>query len=143
MTQQYLLDSGPLAAYLLGRRYSVSAIAPWVVQGEAVTSILVYGEVAEYFKEMNNHDVLHQQLRKLLQVAPPLALTYDILDRFADLRRALRHPYGAVLVGDMDTLIAATALEYGIPVVTSNVKHFARIPGLDVIDFDQYEESAA
>jgi predicted nucleic acid-binding protein len=29
-----------------------------------------------------------------------------------------------------DALIAATALEHGLPVLTGNVKHFAAIPGL-------------
>ncbi|PIR03349.1 MAG: hypothetical protein COV60_00775 [Candidatus Magasanikbacteria bacterium CG11_big_fil_rev_8_21_14_0_20_43_7] len=34
--------------------------------------------------------------------------------------------------GEIDMLIAATALEYDIPLITKNVKDFARIPDLDV-----------
>ncbi len=33
-------------------------------------------------------------------------------------------------VGDMDTLIACTAMRHGHGVVTRNVRHFQRIPGL-------------
>ena len=35
-------------------------------------------------------------------------------------------------IGDMDMFIAATALEEGLIVVTGNVDHFSRIPGLKV-----------
>jgi tRNA(fMet)-specific endonuclease VapC len=35
-------------------------------------------------------------------------------------------------IGDMDTFIAATALEEDLIVVTGNVEHFSRIPGLKV-----------
>lgn len=58
-------------------------------------------------------------------------LTYSILDRYADLRRLLRSPYGPGLIGDIDTLIAATALERNLTVVTAD-KDFERIPGLQV-----------
>ena len=35
-------------------------------------------------------------------------------------------------IGDMDTLIAATALAYGLTVVTGNERHFGRVPSLEV-----------
>ena len=35
-----------------------------------------------------------------------------------------------------DALIAATALEYGIPLLTANVKHFGPIDGLTLEQFD-------
>ncbi|MEU6064054.1 type II toxin-antitoxin system VapC family toxin [Streptomyces sp. NPDC047082] len=143
MSQQYLLDTGPLAAYLLGRSHATFVIAPWIAENKAVTSIIVYGEVCEYFKGMRDFELRHKELRELLQVVTPLVLTYNILDRYADLRRALRPPHGPGLIDDLDTLVAATALEYGLPVVTKNVKHFARIPGLEAIDFDKYEEATS
>jgi tRNA(fMet)-specific endonuclease VapC len=36
------------------------------------------------------------------------------------------------LIGDADILIAATALEHGLAVVTNNGAHFGRIPGLHI-----------
>jgi len=54
------------------------------------------------------------------------------MDRYADIRRQLRVPHGPGLVGDIDTLIAATALERGLTPVTTD-SDFARVPGLQVM----------
>ena len=40
-----------------------------------------------------------------------------------------------------DALIAATALEDGLPLLTANVKHFGSIEGLDVERFDPSQEA--
>jgi hypothetical protein len=51
---RYLLDTRLITAYLRGRRGAVALIEPWVVAGEAATSIIVYGEVIEYFKRLSD-----------------------------------------------------------------------------------------
>jgi predicted nucleic acid-binding protein len=35
-------------------------------------------------------------------------------------------------IGDNGLWIAATALNFGLPVVSNNKKHFGRVPGLDL-----------
>ena len=55
---------------------------------------------------------------------------YPILERYADLRRQMR-PSGG-LIGDIDTLIAATALGRGLTVVTRDTD-FQPLPGLSVM----------
>jgi predicted nucleic acid-binding protein len=75
---------------------------------------------------------LQTQLRRLLRHIYPYFLTYRILERYADLRRSLRRPYGAGLIGDIDTLIAATALERNLTVVTIDTD-FQRVPNLRVL----------
>jgi len=59
-------------------------------------------------------------------------LTYSILERYADLRRAMRPPHGPGIIGDIDTLIAAAALEHGLTVVTLD-GDFTCVPGLSVM----------
>jgi predicted nucleic acid-binding protein len=39
------------------------------------------------------------------------------------------------LIGSNDLWIAATALAYGMPVVTHNVEHYRRVPGLEVMAY--------
>ncbi|MFH1499778.1 MAG: type II toxin-antitoxin system VapC family toxin [Verrucomicrobiota bacterium] len=35
-------------------------------------------------------------------------------------------------IGAADSIIAATALNYGLPLVSNNTKHFSLVPGLDL-----------
>jgi predicted nucleic acid-binding protein len=73
----------------------------------------------------------HKDLKRLLSEVYPYFLTYAILDRYADLRRLLRSPYGSGLIGDIDTLIAATALERNLTIVTAD-RDFERVPDLQI-----------
>ena len=130
--RRYLLDTGPLGAYLQGRQAVVNLVTPYLREHEAATSILAYAEVVEYLKGFPDLVTLHTQLRRLLRHIYPYFLTYRILERYADLRRSLRRPYGAGLIGDIDTLIAATALERNLTVVTIDTD-FQRVPTLRVL----------
>ena len=57
-----------------------------------------------------------------------LPLTDKVMDRAAEIY-ALLKKRGA-LIGDADILIAATAQINDLPLVTGNLSHFGRIPGL-------------
>ncbi len=129
--RQYLLDSAVLSAYLRGRPAALALAQQWVHAGEATTSLVCVGEGAEYLKSFPEYPRHWQAFRTLLVRVHPYPLTYAIAQRYADLRRALRPPYGPGLIGDLDTLIAATALEYGLSVVTTD-GDFGRVPGLTV-----------
>jgi len=130
--RRYLLDTGPLGAYLQGRQAVVHLVAPWLRQHEAATSLLAYAEVVEYIKGFPDFVSLHTQFRRLLRHIYPYFLTYHILERYADLRRSLSRPYAPALIGDIDTLIAATALERNLTLVTIDTD-FQRVPHLRVI----------
>lgn len=56
-----------------------------------------------------------------------------IWTRATEILRRLRR--AGLKIGVADTLIAATALNYGLPVVAQNVKHFSRVDGLRVLDY--------
>ena len=129
---RYLLDTPVVAAYLLGRSSVVALVDPWLIRGEAATSIIVYGEVIEYLMGRPRFRERQGQLLLLLQDVPPLFLSYSVLDRYAALRRSMRPPFGPGLIGDIDTLIAATALEQELAVVTTD-RDFTRVPDLSVL----------
>ena len=63
---RYLLDTGPLATYLLGRSAAVALIRPLLRHDEAVTSPLVYAEVTEYLLSLAQPALRQRGLRLLL-----------------------------------------------------------------------------
>ncbi|MBA3824178.1 MAG: type II toxin-antitoxin system VapC family toxin [Ktedonobacterales bacterium] len=122
---QYLIDTVVLSQYLRGRPGAVALVRPLVSQ--SVTSIVVYAEIVEYIRGLQQTDQWYQQLRRLMEQIPPLRLTYAIADRYADIRRILR-PAGQ-LIGDIDLLIAATALVHNLTLVTADTD-YQRVSGL-------------
>lgn len=128
--RRYLLDNGILVAYLKGRPGALRLVRPWIRAREAATSHLIYGEAIEYLKSDPAYHHRRGELRILLSEVTPYKLTYAILERYADLRREMRR--GAGLIGNIDTLIAATALEHSLIVVTLD-GDFQRVPGLSIM----------
>ena len=130
--RRYLLDTAPLAALLLARPAAVDLMSPWLNHHEVATSILAHAEVVEYIKDFSDANRRQPQLRTLLGKVYPYFLTYPILERYTGIRRVLRKPHEKGLIGDIDTLIAATALERNLTVVTID-SDFRRVPQLKVI----------
>jgi predicted nucleic acid-binding protein len=130
--RRYLVDTTVLAAGLFNRPAAVALLRPWISQREAATSIAVYGEVVEYISGLADFSTRHRQLRELLQEITPYFVTYAIMARYAALRRQLRPPHGPGLIGDIDILIAATAVERRLTLVTTD-SDFQRVPGLRVM----------
>ena len=90
--RRYLLDTAAVAALLHNRPGAVSLMRPWIANDEAATSILVYGEVIEYVRGRSDYARYQRGLRALLRGVRAYAPTYSILERYADLRRAMRPP---------------------------------------------------
>ncbi len=129
--KRYLLDTSLLAAYLHSRKPSVTLLTPLIEAHEVATSILVYAEVTEYIQGLSNYHKRADQLRQLFKEIYPYFLTYSILERYATIRRTLRPPHGKGLIGDIDTLIAATALERNLTIITAD-HDFEKVPHLKV-----------
>jgi len=75
----------------------------------------------ELFAGRDNADLL----RRLLDRMRELAIDSPIAERAGALKRTVQLP-------TPDALIAATALEHGLPLMTRNERHFGRVPGLDL-----------
>lgn len=127
--KRHLLDTSLVAAFLHGRSTTLALIEPLVKNGQAGTSILVYGEVIEYLKGLPAFTAYKARLQKLFELnqITPYPLTYAILERYADIRRTLRPLHQEI--GDIDTLIAATALEEDLILLTID-RDYERVPGL-------------
>jgi predicted nucleic acid-binding protein len=66
------------------------------------------------------------------EVATSILAYSEVVEYIRDFADAGRRPHGKGLIGDIDTLIAATALERTLTVVTYD-RDFQRVPDLKVI----------
>jgi predicted nucleic acid-binding protein len=64
-----------------------------------------------------------------------LAFSADVSWEYGQAYRYLQG--NGLLIGGNDLWIAATALAYRMPVVTKNVQHYRRVPGLQVLAYGQ------
>jgi predicted nucleic acid-binding protein len=94
-------------------------------------SAIVYGEVETGV--VFSRDPMRDRLRwqRLLTLVDVLDVTVEIAEVWAQLRGLLKRRGDPL--PDNDLLIAATALHRGMTVITRNYRHFARVPGLDVL----------
>lgn len=68
--------------------------------------------------------------REILKRIQLLGFTPESCERYGKLAYDLRS--AGRVIGDLDTLIASLALAYNEPILTSDIKHFRRVPGLIV-----------
>jgi hypothetical protein len=83
-----------------------------------------------YVEVLGYHDLLEEEraaLEKFFAAARVLPLDNAVLLRATRLRQARKMSLG-------DALVAGTALEYGLKLVTRNVRDYRWIEGLEVLD---------
>jgi len=105
----------------------VRAIRP---DGLAI-SVISYGEVLEGVLYSRERAVNIQKWRGFVSGLDVLDVTLAIADVWAELRGTLRARGNTI--ADNDLLIASTAIRFGMTLVSGNLRHFARIPGLDLL----------
>ncbi len=93
-------------------------------------SAVSYLEVLQGMR--NKAELIAVQKMLLRRRASMLPITEAITRRSTELMEALTLSHGLQMG---DAIIAATALEHGLPVLTGNVKHFAAIPSLLIEGF--------
>lgn len=135
--RRYLLETTQLAALLGNHPGAVALFARALTAQELATSILVYAEVIESLRRHPDFARRRAALRALMRLIVPYVPGYPVAERYADLRRALRPPYGPGLIGDIDTLIAATALNRDLTLVTTD-GDFTRVSGLRLMLLDRF-----
>jgi tRNA(fMet)-specific endonuclease VapC len=108
---------GPAVAFLEGHP-DVRLYLPFIVAGELAAGL-----------------AMRERPRWEAFLSPLFALnsTPDVCWHFG---RAFRHLHDTgALIGTNDLWIAATALAYDLPVLTRNVEHFRRVPGVEVQEY--------
>ena len=125
----YLVDSDAVVDYLKGRQSAVSLLNALVAEGLAI-SIITYGEVYEgvyHGRDPATHEAAFQDFLEAVRV---IGVSRAVARRFARISGDLRSR--GLIIPAADVLIAATALHHELTLVTRNVRHFERIPGLQL-----------
>ena len=124
----YLVDTDWIIDCLHGRQAALRTLADLAPQGLAI-SLITYGELYEGAYFARDPRQAMASLRKFLRRIRRLTLTKAVMERFGVIRGGLPRVVRDQ-VGDMDLLIAATALHHDLTLVTRNLRHFSRVPGL-------------
>ena len=123
----YLVDTDWVAEYLKGRTPAYQLFEQLALQGIAIR-IVTYTEIYEgiyYGTDPGRHEAVFLQF---LQGVRVLGISRQVARRAARVRGALRRL--GQPIGQHDTLIAATALQHNLTLVTRNMSHFSRVPNL-------------
>ncbi len=125
---RYLVDTDWIVDVLHGNEPAIQTLLELAPQGLAI-SLISYGELYEGAYYAPNPQVALEGLGTFLQGKELLPLTTAIMERFGILRgqltRSLRRQ-----IGDMDLLIAATAITHDLTIVTRNLRDYQPIPGV-------------
>lgn len=125
----YLLDTDWVIQALANREPAAHTL--YMLKGSQVrVSVVSIGEVYEgAFNSVNPRAHL-ARMRRFLDAYPALPISEAIMERFAEIRAFLRRQ--GQFIADFDILIAATAIHYGLTLLTFNLRHFQRVPDLSI-----------
>jgi tRNA(fMet)-specific endonuclease VapC len=124
----HMLDTDT-ASYIIKRRSpaigaKLAAIPPTLVS----VSVITRAELQYGLKRLPAGHRLHVGVRQFLTIVRVLPWTAEAADSYADIRHQLVTT--GQPIGEMDMMIAAHALAAKAVLVTNNVRHYERIPGL-------------
>ncbi len=109
----------------------VERLAETAAPEQATTAVTV-GELAYGARRVDRPE-LYERAMRLLAGVSVLPFDRDAAERYGDIRSELER--AGRRLPDPDLRIAATALAHGAVLITGNVRHFERVPGLSCEDW--------
>lgn len=127
-----MLDTDWCVDLINNQPLALQAMPAMTEEGVAV-SVVTYGELYEGAYYGRNSSAALLVLERLLFGFELLSLSQTIVERFGLIRGSLSRQQRQQ-VGDLDLLIAATALTHGLTLVTRNLRDFQLIAGLSLYE---------
>lgn len=125
-----LLDTDILSEYFRGNARVIKRVEDYLEKFEAINfSIITYYEILNGLlcKDAQNQLERFKSFAQMSNILPLTLRTVEISAKIhADLRKKGRE------IGHTDTLIAGTALGFGMQLISNNLEHFSRIEGLEL-----------
>ena len=130
MEARFLLDAN-ICIYIRRRRpLEVLARFQRLKPGEAVISVITYGELAYGVEKSQLREQAVMQLAELTGLLPVMELPMQAGQHYGAIRAALETK--GEMIGNNDLWIAAHAKGAGLTLVTNNEREFQRIAGLKI-----------
>ena len=125
----FLIDTDWVIEHLHGRRPVTERLRQLKNQGLAI-SVISLAELWEGVYYFRNPRRSQAGFEEFLSGVAVLGLDEEICKRFGHLRGGLREQ--GKLISDFDLLIAASALQHRLTLLTNNRKHFENIERLGI-----------
>ena len=128
-----MLDSDHLIALLRGVQQAHLQYRSVPADEFLAVSVITAAELYYGVAKSQDSDGGRRAVREWLDGMVIFLVTDEIAERFGDIKAYLQQR-GAI-IPDFDILIGATTLVHDCTLVTHNTRHFARIPGLHLVDW--------
>jgi len=133
----FLLDTDTLIYSLKGHpivveNFRIHADAPKAI------SVITYGELLHGAHKSPRVSQNLAKVHHLRELFPVIDVSCAVMETFGRVKAEIGRE--GIVVDDFDLIIGATALTTGYCVVTNNVRHFDRIPGLMVANWTAQQE---
>ena len=125
----YLVDADWAIQALANRAPAADTLRRLAPDGLAISWATV-GEVYEGAFGFPDPLAHLAMFRRFFGAFRRIGLDDPVVARFAELRALLRRQ--GQLIPDLDLIVGATALEHDLTVLTFNVRHLGRIPGIRI-----------
>lgn len=131
---RYLLDTNVCIGYINGRAPRIRQIFHSKSFSDIVVSSITKGEMYFGSQKSQTPERSRAEQEEFFQNIDSLPFDDDAAEEYGIIRAYLE--MRGMPIGAHDMLIAAIARANGLIVVTHNTRHFSRIPGLNVEDWE-------
>ena len=130
MEPRYLLDTNTCIYIRRNKPEQVLRRFRKLRPGEAVLSVITYGELLYGAAKSEQSAVALERLRELINLLPALPMPEAAAEAYGRTRAEVEAK--GQIIGNNDLWIAAHALAAGLTLVTNNEKEFRRVRGLNI-----------
>ena len=129
----YLIDTDWFIDYIADEPQAVELLEKLAADGIAL-SIVSYMESYQGVLRSSGQDEARRRFERILQDVPVLPFSLAVARRCAGLREQLRNAGRRVNQRALDLVIASTAIEHDLSLVTRNTDDFRDVPDLKLYE---------
>ena len=128
-----LLDTDSSSLIIRGGSRRLDAMIKQIPPRDVCISAVTRAELLYGLARKPEATRLREVVHAFLARVRSLTWNNEAATHYAEIRAWLETK--GVPIGNMDLMIAAHARSAAVPLVTNNVKHFGRVPGLEVLNW--------